>query len=213
MTGDDTPLEPPEREFDQSTAWLRMEEAVAEAIEGLPDFPGFYERSMLQTPCSHGGVVDEDYIGLELSYRFSDEDSLNMPVLHEPYRDLLREKWQEAGYEIVRDQERSADPVLYELEALRPDGMQYWFTAFHRVTLTVQSGCIKRAAVTEPCPAPLGGVVEDNAGRGRCKDSASEETTEAIAPFEGVPAALDRFSPNGFGVQAFESPGSYDGQL
>lgn len=170
---------PPEREFDQSTAWSRMEEAVAEAIDGVPDFPGFEERRLLELACTHNGAADEEYTKLELTYVFSAEDSA-ANLVREEYVELLRSRWVEAGYDVHRDESYGKDPIFHEVEATRPDGINYWLVAANYVSLKVQSGCVKKASSDE-CPPPLGNVPPDNdlAGRQNCArnyDEPAEET-------------------------------------
>ncbi|MBO3733129.1 hypothetical protein [Glycomyces niveus] len=195
MNNDNPVQTPPERDFDQSTAWSRMEEAAAEAIADLPDFPGFETRKLLELSCTRNGQADEEYTQFELTYTFSAEDSAT-DLVHEDYVNLLREQWTEAGYDIRRD-EAFGEPAFYELDVTRPDGINYWFRAINYVSLTVQSGCVKTAPASE-CPPPLGGVTPENdiAGRRACGENYDEPTAEAdaIAPFEGSQAAVIPFS-------------------
>jgi hypothetical protein len=185
MNTDDPAETPPERDFDESTAWTRMEEAATEAIADLPNFPGFETRKLLELSCTHEGQTDSDYIQFELTYTFGAEDSATN-LVHEDYVNLLREQWSEAGYDVHRDEAYGQDPVFHDLEATRPDGINYWLVAANYTSLTVQSGCVKRAASSE-CPPPLGGVLPENdiAGRQTCGGAYDEPTgeTEAIDPF------------------------------
>lgn len=180
---------PPEREFDQSTGWNRMEEAAAEAIDGLPDFPGFEVRHMQTLECTHEGVADEEYINLELSYEFS-EDVSKDPLVRETYLELLRDKWEQANYDIHRDQP-SGTGKNHSLEAQRPDGINYWYWVAGLTQLKIQSGCMKAVEGWSPeCPEPLGGVTPENdqAAKRYCKADDPTEKTDAIAPFEGTQA-------------------------
>lgn len=192
MNTDDAPEAPPERDFDESTAWTRMEDAAAEAIAGLPDFPGFEERMMLELSCKHDGEVDEDRVRFELTYMFSAEDSAT-DLVHEEYVRLLRERWTEAGYDVHRDEAYGEDPVFYDLEATRPDGVNYWLVAANYTSLTIQSGCVEKSAEPSACPPPLGGVPPENdiAGRQACGGVYDEPTepAKAVAPFEEAPTA------------------------
>lgn len=188
---DPTPPEaPPEREFDQSTAWQRLEAAAAEAIADLPDFPGFEVRVMLFHACEHQGVVNEDYISLELTYQFSEETSRD-PLVREAYLELLRQRWRSAGYDIHRDK-ASGTGRDHSLEARRSDGINYWYSVAPLTALIVQSGCVKAVDDWEPaaCPAPLGGVTGDNdRARKHCAGFPDdiEYDTDAIDPFASDP--------------------------
>jgi hypothetical protein len=193
----DEPVEaPPERDFDESTAWTRMEEAAAEAISELPDFPGFETRKMLELSCTHNGEVDEDYTKFELTYMFSAEASAT-DLVHEEYVSLLREQWTAAGYDVHRDEAYGQNPVFHDLEATRPDGINYWLIAANYTSLVIQSGCVKKSGEASKCPAPLGGVTPENdiAGRQACSGAYDEPAAEsdAIAPFEGMQASTIPF--------------------
>ncbi|MCH7232971.1 hypothetical protein L0U85_19240 [Glycomyces sp. L485] len=183
---------PPEREFDQSTAWERLEEAAAEAIADLPDFPGFEVRTMKMLECEHDGEVDEKYVNLELGYQFS-RDVSDYELVREAYRTELRALWEQEGYDIHRDAQRGDDPPHYSLEARRPDGINYWYRVAGLVELAVQSGCVKAIdGFVAECPDPLGGVTEENdRARDDCiatdttysQEPSEAESDQAIAPF------------------------------
>lgn len=189
-TGSTDEEQPPEREFDQSTAWERMEEAAAEVIDGLPEFPGFEVRHMQALDCFHNGQVDEEYVNFELSYQFSREVSDEL-LVRETYLDFFRDQWRESGYDVHRDQ-TSGTGKYHSLEARRPDGINYWYRVASLVGLTIQSGCLKAVEGWSPeCPEPLGGVTPENdqAAKRYCKADDPTEKTDAIAPFEGTQAA------------------------
>jgi hypothetical protein len=186
--------EPPERDFDQAGAWEIMEAAAAEAIEDLPDFPGFEVRTIDHLSCSSQGITDPDYVNLELTYEFSPDVSQD-PLVRENYVVLLRQKWTEAGYEITTDSQNGSDPVHYELEAVRPDGVVYWYNAAGLTWLTIQSGCVKSTGGREynpPCPIPLGGVTRENDRATKYCDTTDlvypdeGQTANAVAPFEST---------------------------
>lgn len=205
---DNTTEQPPEREFDQSEAWTRLEAAAAEAIEGLPEFPGFEVRTLMIMGCGERDQYEEQWTSLELSYQFSEDISAD-PLVRETYLELLRDKWTEAGYEIHRDSQTDGEPPHYALEARRPDGINYWYWAAGYSGLSIQSGCVKSVENWEPeCPEPLGGVTAENdrAAMKHCtpEESPTEET-DALAPFEGTPAAIAPFSANGNHREAFGS--------
>ncbi|RRR96779.1 hypothetical protein [Glycomyces terrestris] len=195
MNNGDPAETPPERDFDESTAWTRMEEAAAKAIADLPDFPGFEERRLLELSCTRNGEADKDYVQFELTYAFSAEDSAT-DLVHEEYVSLLRERWTDAGYDVHRDETYGQSPVFHDLEARRPDGINYWLTAANYTSLTVQSGCVKKSGGASECPPPLGGVTLENdiAGRQACGGAYDEPApeSEAIDPF-----ASDSESPSG----------------
>jgi hypothetical protein len=194
---------PPERDFDQSTAWQRLEDAAAEAIADLPDFPGFNVRTMMVTNCEQYGETGEEYVQLDLTYEFSEEISQD-PLVRETYVDLLREKWNTSGYDVHRD-EPSGTGKYYSIEAVRPDGINYWYWAAGLVVFHIQSGCVEatEAGDNPPCPIPLGGVTRENDRATKFCDSTGmvypdeEETADAIAPFVGSQAAMIPFQPNG----------------
>ncbi len=186
MSDSPAPETPPKREFDQSTAWHQLEAAAAEAIADLPDFPGFEVRVMLFHACEHQGVVDEDYVNMELAYQFSEESSKD-PLARETYLELLRLRWQEAGYDVHRD-EASGTGRDHSLEARRPDGINYWYSVAPLTALIVQSGCIKAVEGWDatPCPPPLGGVLPENDRASKhCAGYPDdvEYATDAIDPF------------------------------
>lgn len=222
-SGEEEP--PPERDFDQSTAWERLEAAAAEAITELPEFPGFFERSMLKLECSHGGEANEEYINLELAYRFSKEDS-ESDLTRATYLDLFRAKWSEAGYDVHKDQP-SGTGKFHTLEALRPDGINYWYDVSGYVVLKVQSGCIKAIEggdYNPDCPTPLGGVTRENDHASKyCSNidtvyPGEEIASEAVDPF-ATPSGESSSTPAGMVPWAREpdpretGPTSYEGLL
>lgn len=216
----DEPTEPPERDFDESTVVERLDEAVAEAIEVLPDFPGFESRSMSTQTCSHNGEVDEDYIRYEMTYQFSAEDS-ESELVHQTYVEVLRQAWTEAGYDIHRDETRGSDDPHYIIEAIRPDGINYWVRAANYTNITVQSGCVRRSSETPACTTPLGGVTRENdlaRISGTCAGTETvypddTESADAMAPFEGGQADFTPFTGPGRRDESFGHPVSYEGQL
>lgn len=221
MPADSPDEQPPEREFDQSTAWDRMESAAAEAIADLPDFPGFAVRTMKFLECSHNGEVDDEYVNLELSYQFSEEISQES-LVRETYLDIFREQWEEAGYDIHRDQP-SGTGKDHSLEARRPDGINYWYVVGGLTVLKVQSGCVKAVDEEEfnpTCPVPLGGVTRENDRATEHCDAndlvypgEEEESVDAITPFEGGQAAFTPFIAPAREPDSFDRPGSHEGRL
>lgn len=209
--------QPPERSFDESTAFLLLDAAAAEAVDGLPDFPGFERRTMMRLECTHDGETDEEYVNLELSYEFSETVSED-PLVRETYLDLLRTKWEESGYDIHRDQP-SGTGKHHSLEARRPDGVNYWYRVVDLVVLKVQSGCIKATGGFPDCPVPLGGVTRENdQANSYCNDvdtvyPGEETTSEAVAPFQGPGTAPVPFQATPASRQDFDGPPDYEGLL
>ncbi|THV40636.1 hypothetical protein [Glycomyces buryatensis] len=206
---------PPEREFDQTTAWQRLEDAAAEAIADLPDFPGFDVRTMMVTNCEQYGENGTEYVQLDLTYKFSEEVSQDQ-LVRETYVDLLREKWNASEYNVHRDEQRGEDPPYYSIEAQRPDGINYWYWAAGYVVFHIQSGCIKATedGGNPPCPLPLGGVTRENDRATKFCDSigmvypGEEESADAIAPFEGTQPATVPFQSDGARRAAFDPSSS-----
>ena len=192
--------EPPEREFDETTALQRMQEAAAESITDLPDFPGFEVRGVFARDCVHEGKTDESYINYEMDYRFSEEISKD-PLVRETYLDLLRQQWDTAGYDIHRDEQRGDNPPHHFLEARRPDGINLSYRVTGLTVLRIQSGCVKVVEGVEPeCPDPLPNVTSENDRGEGCNHTTTEYETEpanAVAPFEGTQAAGRPFSADG----------------
>lgn len=161
---------PPESAYTQAEAYAPMEEAVAEAVAVLPDFPGFEGRDWHELTCSHGGVGDDEYTNIEIEYAFSVPDS-ETPLVRETYVDALREHWTGLGYEITRDESTELeDRTDHSLSAEREDGIGLTFWVTGRTVLRVNSGCVP---VSDPGEfeyiAPAGGIQpggeQDDVGR------------------------------------------------
>lgn len=200
---------PPESEYTQAEAYAPMEQAVTDAVESLPDFPGFEQRSWAELPCSHNGVDDPDYTNIEIRYRFSDADSESQQVRTE-YVDILREYWSSQGYSITTDEpDELAERTDYDLVAEREDGISLWYRVWGRAGLLVQSGCVPVSDVSEiEYIPPMGGI--EPGGEHDLVDEyfpdgipAEGESTDAIAPFEESSTSM----------VAFGSPADYGDQL
>lgn len=166
--------------FDQSEAWERLEDALRETVEELPDFPGFEKRGIFRLDCA-----GNDKVVYEVHYAFSIETSQTSQV-REEYPELLKQLWSEMGYEVHRDDVHEG-LGWRDVEARRSDGVNLWYPAWDGVRLVAQSGCIDRVEdFEEPCIAPLGGVTEANDPTLKyCPDGyKSTEKAEAVAPFE-----------------------------
>lgn len=154
---------PPERDFDQAQAYPLLEEIVADTVETLPDFPGFYQRMYYPVEdCGHLGEAYKGWVAIEIAYGFSAEDSLTDTVRRD-YTAILRDQWTEAGYEIHRD---TIDPETGNgsLEAKRPDGINLWWGVHDGASLSLQTGCIPPTEGFEKPDyiSPAGGVAPEN---------------------------------------------------
>jgi hypothetical protein len=202
---------PPDTEYTQAEAYRPMEAAIAEAVEALPEFPGFSERFWSEMPCSHNGLDDPDYTSIEITYRFSEEVSASDLVRTE-YLDVLRDHWTQLGYEISLDEskERADGRVDHNLTADRQDGIVLWYKMWGIVSINAQSGCVPVSDKGDiEYIAPTGGIEPGSAGDG---------IIEAYFP-DGIPtdqaAAIDPFATSqaAFGLVPFDSPDSYDGLI
>ena len=187
-----------------------MEDAVADLVQALPEFPGFEKRSWNEMPCSHGGVDDSDYTNIEIRYLFSDEVSATTQV-REAYLDALRDYWGEIGLDIHRD-ESSGTGKYHSIEARREDGINFYYRVANGVSLTIQSGCVSRSDVSElTYIPPSGGIVPGSEQDTVAHDShyfpdgVPTDQAAAIDPFAGMQAAA--------GPVLFESPASYEGHI
>jgi len=177
---------PPEREFDEAEAYPLLEQAAADTIAALPDFPGFESRRYLR-PEDCGETLGSEYEGwvaIEISYGFSGENSA-LPLVRTDYTNLLRQIWEEAGFDVHRD---SIDPETGNgsLEAERPDGVNLWWGVAKGVSLTLQTGCIPATPDFDKPDyiSPAGGTVTtDHALAGDLMNPPGDSTTEAIDPF------------------------------
>lgn len=217
---DESPIYPPEREFDQTTAWELMHEAAAEAIADLPDFPGFEIRTVKLHYCEQFGETGEEYVSYDLAYEFSEEVSKD-PLVRETYVDLLREKWNQAGYDIHRD-EPSGTGKYYSIEATRPDGMNLYYRVAGLTVLHIQTGCIESVGGKDyypPCLTPLGGVTEENDWATKfCSNietvyPSEEATSEAVAPFESRPGVPIPFAADAARGERDGPTGGYEGLI
>jgi hypothetical protein len=132
-----------------------MEQVVADTVETLPNFPGFSERVWSFVGCSSSGAPSEDYVGIQITYEFSEALSKD-PLTRETYLGPIRDDWNDRGYTITEDE---ALEDHYILSASRTDGitMSYWVAA--KVVLIVQSGCVDSDDVEEiPYIPPTGGI-------------------------------------------------------
>ncbi|MEV3935589.1 hypothetical protein AB0K52_06385 [Glycomyces sp. NPDC049804] len=184
---------PPEATYTQAEAYAPMEQAVAETVEVLPDFPGFSARGWYELPCSHSGVDDPDYTNIEISYSFSDEVSADA-LARQQYVGVLRDQWTQLGYSVEVDEGAGE---FYDLSVVREDGIKLWYRVARVVSLKVQSGCVPASESSEiPYIPPSGGVVPGSANDGVADyfpDGIPTEnlTADAVDPFAtptGVPS-------------------------
>ncbi len=183
---------PPATEFDEAEAYLVLEQAAAEIVAGLPDFPGFNTRwYMRPQDCGEAlGSRYEGWVAIEIGYGFSGADSA-LPLVRTEYADLLRESWQEAGYDVHRDDIDETTGVG-SIEAERPDGVNLWWTAAKGVSLTLQTGCVPQTPDFDKpdyLPPAGGSVTIDDALAGALMHPPTADTTEAVDPFATEPAS------------------------
>jgi hypothetical protein len=201
---------PPESEYTQAEAYAPMEAAVADAIDVLPEFPGFERRLWRELVCSHNGVDDPDYTNIEIVYEFSPQNS-ESDLVRKQYVDVLREHWTALGYEITLDKsdELANGRVDRDLSADREDGIHLWYSVWGLAALTVQSGCVPVSDSSDiEYISPAGGV--EPGGEGDVvgeyfPDGIPTDQAVAIDPFVGTQAATR--------PTHFDSPDSYDGLI
>lgn len=201
-----------------------MEQAVADAVGALPDFPGFDRRSWAELPCSHNGVDDPDYTNIEIRYLFSEEAS-KTELVQETYVDSLREYWSGLGYGIHRD-DAVGGGEYHSLEARRDDGINLWYSTARLTALMVQSGCVPRSDVSELTYIPPAGGIVPGSEQDTVAHSnryfpdgvpADQLTTPATDPFatpsaeSPAPAGMVPWSRDP--EEAESSPATYDGLL
>ncbi|RRR99133.1 hypothetical protein [Glycomyces terrestris] len=185
----------PELEFDLGEAFIRMDEAVAETIEGLPDFPGFQTRTTLKLDCPVEGR--ESY---EINYKFP-EHTIGSDLVTREYFSVLKAHWASLGWEVHGERD-DADGNISDIQATRPDGVNVWYSnLLGQAIIHAQVACVSPEG--EPvCGPPLGGVTPENDSTKDCivkePEESATETTDAIAPFGDVQAAPVSF-PGGWG--------------
>lgn len=200
---------PPESTYTQAEAYSPMEDAAAEAVSRLTDFPGFERRAWVEIPCTHNGEDDPDYTNIEIQYSMTTEDS-HLDRVRGEYVDVLREYWVSLGYEITYEEteEKSSGRIDRNLAVKREDGITLWYRVWDGVSLLIQSGCVP---VSEPGEfeyiPPVGGI-EPGGDKDRVEKYFPEgiptDQAAAIDPFAGIPAT---------GPLPFDSPDSYDGLI
>lgn len=195
---------PPELEFNRSEAFLRMDEAAAQTIEGLPDFPGFQSRTTLKLDCSEEGR--ESY---EIKYLFP-ESTIGSDLVTKEYFAVLKEYWSSLGWEVHGERD-DVDGNISDIQATRPDGVNVWYSnLLGQAIIHSQVACVE--AEGEPvCDPPLGGVTPENDSTKDCvvkdPEGSASETAEAIAPFGGTQGSIAPFSVGGAGRESFgQSP-------
>lgn len=170
--------------LDQSEAWPRLEEAVRETVAALPDFPGFETRAIHELGC-----VEPDHVKYELSYCFSMADSATGAVRRD-YTTILKQHFPTIGYEVHDERyDRRGRPL--GLQAVGTDGVNVWYRILGLVSITAQSGCVRRVEDYEPyCPRPLGGVTRerdaalDFAKRGYADEEPDHDPIAKVKPYE-----------------------------
>jgi hypothetical protein len=198
----------PELEFNLDEAFLRMDDAVAETIAGLPDFPGFYERRTLKLECAEEGR--ESY---EISYALP-EETIGAELVTVDYFGILKEHWSSIGWNVHGERD-DAHGKIADIQATRPDGVNIWYSnMLGQIVIHSQVACVS-AEGNPVCGPPLGGVLPENDSHQDCELLTPEEieSTQAIAPFEGGQAMLQPFDAPGREPRQFDSPASYDGMI
>lgn len=191
---------PPESVYTQAEAYAPMEDAAADTVAVLPDFPGFMQRNWAELPCSRNGKVNPDYTNIEIRYMMSVEDSREDRVVGQ-YVELLRDHWTSLGYEITYEKERTYDDgsVSRSIAAKRDDGITLWYSAAGHAALMIQSGCLPASDPSEiEYVPPVGGIEPGGEGDKLSRYfpdgiPAEETSADAIAPFEEDQAAIDLF--------------------
>lgn len=198
----------PELEFNLDEAFLRMDDAIAETIAGLPDFPGFQVRTTLQLECPVEGR--ESY---EINYTFP-ENTIGAELVTKEYFAVLKEHWPSLGWNVHGERD-DVDGNIADIQATRPDGVNVWYSnMLGQIVIHGQVACVS-AEGNPVCGPPLGGVLPENDRHKDCDLLTPEEleSTEAIAPFEGGQAVLRPFEQSGREPEKFDSLGSYDNLL
>lgn len=145
----------PTVDFGLDEAFVRMDEAVAQTITGLPEFPGFDSRTTLQLDCAVEGR--ESY---EISYAFA-EESVGTELVTEAYFAVLEDHWTSLGWEVHGQRDDGAGGLI-AIQGLRPDGVNVWYAnVLGAGVLHSQVSCVE-AEGTPVCGAPLGGVTPAN---------------------------------------------------
>ncbi|MFC3493012.1 hypothetical protein [Glycomyces rhizosphaerae] len=201
---------PPEREFGEAEAYPLLEQIVADTVTDLPDFPGVYRRGYARPQdCGEtSGSQYDGWVAIEIWYGFTGDISATDLVKLE-YTNLLRQAWTDAGYDVHRDT-INPDTGRGSLEAVRPDGINLWWSVADGVSLTLQTGCVPATEGFEKPEyiPPAGGVLPENdlAVKGDNFENPPEDATdEAVDPFataQPVSAPVP-----------FDSPDSYDGLI
>ncbi|SDE43678.1 hypothetical protein [Glycomyces harbinensis] len=177
----------PELEFNRGEAFLRMDEAVAQTIEGLPNFPGFQQRTTLKLECAEEGR--ESY---EVNYTFP-EETIGSDLVTKEYFAVLKEYWPSIGWEVHGERD-DVDGDIADIQATRPDGVNVWYSnVLGQIVIHSQVACIEPEG--EPvCGPPLGGVTPENDSTKDCvietPEESESESVDAIAPFRGAGAAM-----------------------
>lgn len=200
----------PELEFDLSEAFLRMDEAVAQTIEGLPDFPGFKTRTTLKLECAEEGR--ESY---EIAYALP-EDTIGDELVTREYFDVLKDHWQSLGWNIHGERD-DVDGNVSDIQATRPDGVNIWYSnMLGQIVIHSQVACV-RAEGNPVCGPPLGGVTPENDSTQDCMviepEVSESETSEAVAPFEGRGVVPIPFQAQAAAEERNGPSGGYEGLL
>ncbi|MFC4334043.1 hypothetical protein [Salininema proteolyticum] len=184
--------------YTQAEALPLMEEEAAAAVEAIPDFPGFSGRGWRASTSDVNNEFKDGYTDLEISYMFDREVGHTQPVREELGK-LLRDHWEERGYEIHGEKSQEDDrfgTTDYSVMATRSDGINLWFRVLDRVSLKISYRGAKESEPGEvPYIAPVGGIdpggekdvvddffpdgiPEDQANRAPVRDPFAEEDVD-----------------------------------
>ncbi|SDL39017.1 hypothetical protein SAMN05216298_3763 [Glycomyces sambucus] len=208
---DDSSSEMPELEFTLDEAFIRMDDAVAETIAGLPDFPGFHERTTLKFECP-----DPDRESYEINYTLP-ESTIGSELVTEDYFAVLKEYWPSLGWEVHGEREYP-DGAMKGIEAIRPDGVNVWYSnMLGQIVIHAQVACVSPGGGPVECGPPLGGVLPEDDRASHCTvvepEESEDASADAAAPFEDGQAVVRPFGVPVREPEAIPVPASYDEHL
>lgn len=144
------PDEPnPERSFDSSEGWDRLDAVIAaslpalEAVEGFNVTQGPHDAEM--DVCEDGAAWDEEWVDLRIVYYLGDLEPGSEISLE--YMDQLKAAWAESGYTLTGDSSAEAatgDQLRgYGVSAADEEGVTVAYTVgYGQAKLEARTGCI-----------------------------------------------------------------------
>lgn len=151
-----------EADYNQTEVMPVMEEALAETVEGIPDFPGFHERQWTESSCLGGFKGQEsfdEFVELKITYHLG-EEYFDDSETSEAIADVLRDHWVGMGFEISQDRETGTGE-FETLSAERDDGVTLSFNGVGKLNFSAYVGCVDRTDEWDFVP-PLDGVEPEN---------------------------------------------------